>query len=52
MTETKKIINRLRLRPLEHESGERHASWLELFFDLVFVLVFSARPTLSSQRVI
>lgn len=30
---------KLRLRPLDSTGGrERHASWLELFFDLVFVL--------------
>ncbi len=33
-----KIKNRPRLRTLEASEGERHASWLELFFDLVFVL--------------
>jgi low temperature requirement protein LtrA len=33
-----RIINRPRLRSLEHSGRERHASWLELFFDLVFVL--------------
>ena len=27
-----------RLRTIESRDGERHASWLELFFDLVFVL--------------
>ncbi|MCA1590485.1 MAG: low temperature requirement protein A, partial [Acidobacteria bacterium] len=27
-----------RLRTLDTDAGERHASWLELFFDLVFVL--------------
>jgi low temperature requirement protein LtrA len=32
------IINRPRLRSLENSDRERHASWLELFFDLVFVL--------------
>lgn len=30
--------NRPRLRTLDKTDGERHASWLELFFDLVFVL--------------
>lgn len=30
--------NRPRLRTLEPTEGERHASWLELFFDLVYVL--------------
>src|SRR5215213_3056388 len=30
--------NRPRLRTIEPTEGERHASWLELFFDLVFVL--------------
>ena len=29
-----------RLRTLEHD-GERHASWLELFFDLVFVVAIA-----------
>lgn len=29
---------RPRLLTLDSEAGERHASWLELFFDLVFVL--------------
>lgn len=41
MTETDHnpaAVNRPRLRTLEAASGERHASWLELFFDLVFVL--------------
>jgi low temperature requirement protein LtrA len=35
------LSNRPRLRPLELMEGERHASWLELFFDLVFVLAVS-----------
>jgi low temperature requirement protein LtrA len=30
-------VNRPQLRTLEPVVGERHASWLELFFDLVFV---------------
>jgi low temperature requirement protein LtrA len=30
--------NRPQLRTIEPTIGERHASWLELFFDLVFVL--------------
>lgn len=30
--------SKLRLRPLDSGERERHASWLELFFDLVFVL--------------
>ena len=41
MTETNKqrrAANRPRVRTLEVEEAERHASWLELFFDLVFVL--------------
>jgi low temperature requirement protein LtrA len=33
-----KTKNRPRLRTLEAATEERHASWLELFFDLVFVL--------------
>jgi low temperature requirement protein LtrA len=33
-----KSRNRPRLRTIEPTLGERHASWLELFFDLVFVL--------------
>ena len=46
-----KSKNRPRLRTIEPTAGERHASWLELFFDLVFVLavaqvahVLSAHP--------
>jgi low temperature requirement protein LtrA len=33
--------NRPRLRTLEPVEGERHASWLELFFDLVYVFAVS-----------
>lgn len=33
--------NRPRLRTIDANSPERHASWLELFFDLVFVLAVS-----------
>lgn len=36
--ETIRRANRPRLRTIEPTLGERHASWLELFFDLVFVL--------------
>jgi low temperature requirement protein LtrA len=32
---------RLTLRPLADFGADRHASWLELFFDLIFVLVVS-----------
>ena len=38
---TRKQQNRPRLRTLEPVEGERHASWLELFFDLVYVLAVS-----------
>lgn len=34
-------VLRQRLRTLGRDEGERHASWLELFFDLVFVLAVS-----------
>lgn len=30
-----------RLRTVEGDTGERHASWLELFFDLVFVVAIA-----------
>lgn len=33
-----KMKSRLRLRTLDASDGERHASWFELFFDLVFVV--------------
>lgn len=36
-----RTINRLRLRSIENPGRERHASWLELFFDLVFVFAVS-----------
>lgn len=39
--ESQRAKNRPRLRTLELTAGERHASWLELFFDLVFVLAVS-----------
>jgi len=32
------LISPPRLRQLEEADGDRHASWLELFFDLVFVI--------------
>ena len=38
---TPKRINRPLLRTIDASSPERHASWLELFFDLVFVLAVS-----------
>ena len=31
----------LRLNAVEQSGGERHATWLELFFDLVFVLTMA-----------
>jgi low temperature requirement protein LtrA len=37
----RRMVNRLRLRTLEPAVGERHASWFELFFDLVFVFAVS-----------
>ncbi|MEP6900552.1 MAG: low temperature requirement protein A [Actinomycetota bacterium] len=37
----RKEQNRPRLRTLDSTEGERHASWLELFFDLVYVLAVS-----------
>ena len=37
----RRFQNRPRLRTLEPVEGERHASWLELFFDLVYVLAVS-----------
>ncbi|MCB1025305.1 MAG: low temperature requirement protein A [Acidobacteria bacterium] len=37
-TNSENIANRPRLLTLDTEGSERHASWLELFFDLVFVL--------------
>jgi low temperature requirement protein LtrA len=38
---TRKQQNRPRLRTIEPIEGERHASWLELFCDLVYVLAVS-----------
>ncbi|MEP6788749.1 MAG: low temperature requirement protein A [Acidobacteriota bacterium] len=37
----RRVVDRPRLRTLEQGVSERHASWLELFFDLVFVLAVS-----------
>ena len=42
--------NRPRLRTLEAGGGERHASWFELFFDLVFVLAVSKIAQILAQN--
>lgn len=39
--EATKPLRRTRLRSIEKINEERHASWLELFFDLVFVVAVS-----------
>ncbi|MEP7077364.1 MAG: low temperature requirement protein A, partial [Acidobacteriota bacterium] len=46
---TQKRINRPLLRTIEANSPERHASWLELFFDLVFVLAVSRVAMILAQ---
>ena len=45
-----RIKNRPRLRTLEPTTGERHASWLELFFDLVFVLAVAQIARILSEH--
>ena len=40
-TPTKRWLRPPRLRTIEMDSGERHASWLELFFDLVLVVAIA-----------
>ena len=42
-------INRPKLRTIDATSPERHASWLELFFDLVFVLAVSRVAMILAQ---
>jgi low temperature requirement protein LtrA len=42
--------NRPRLRTIEPTTGERHASWLELFFDLVFVVAVAQIAHLLSDH--
>jgi low temperature requirement protein LtrA len=43
--------SKLRLRPLDSSSErERHASWLELFFDLVFVVAVAQIAHVLSER--
>jgi len=53
MAETSSVsmrrINRPRLRTIDATSTERHASWLELFFDLVFVLAVSRVAMILTQ---
>ncbi|MEP6849972.1 MAG: low temperature requirement protein A, partial [Acidobacteriota bacterium] len=44
-----KRINRPLLRTIDANSPERHASWLELFFDLVFVLAVSKVAMILAQ---
>ncbi len=46
----RRVINRPRLRTLEPGVSERHASWLELFFDLVFVLAVAQLARLLSNQ--
>lgn len=36
-----RLLRPPRLRTLDDEDGERHASWLELFFDVVFVVAIA-----------
>lgn len=36
-----RLLSPPRLRTLDDEDGERHASWLELFFDVVFVVAIA-----------
>jgi low temperature requirement protein LtrA len=47
---TARRINRPRLRTIDATSPERHASWLELFFDLVFVLAVSRVAMILAQN--
>jgi len=35
------LVRPPRLRTVEGDEGERHASWLELFFDVVFVVAIA-----------
>jgi low temperature requirement protein LtrA len=44
-----KRVNRPLLRTIDANSPERHASWLELFFDLVFVLAVSRVAMILAQ---
>jgi low temperature requirement protein LtrA len=46
----RKQQNRPRLRTLDPIEGERHASWLELFFDLVYVLAVSQVAHILSEH--
>src|SRR5262249_61888299 len=57
-TPTRRWLRPLRLRTIERDSGERHASWLELFFDLVLVVaiaqlahLFAHHPDLPSALI-
>ena len=43
------IIKRPRLRSIDNLGGERHASWLELFFDLIFVLAVAQVAQVLNQ---
>jgi low temperature requirement protein LtrA len=36
------LLRPMRLRPVEEQDGDRHATWFELFFDLVFVVAVAA----------
>src|SRR5215510_6194680 len=43
------IVKRPRLRSIDNFGGERHASWLELFFDLIFVLAVAQVAQVLNQ---
>jgi low temperature requirement protein LtrA len=48
--DTMRMTNRPRLLTLEPMTSDRHASWLELFFDLVFVLAVTRTARLLSEH--
>jgi low temperature requirement protein LtrA len=49
MTPRRRWVNPPRLRSAGGESGERHATWVELFFDLVFVVAIAQLSHLISH---
>ena len=50
-TSTRQWLRPPQLRTLDADQGERHATWLELFFDLVFVIsIAEVAHTLEDYR--
>ena len=51
MSNSKSLLKPLNFRLLSQESEERHATWLELFFDLIFVVAIAELSGVLSEDI-